>query len=238
MNVELIGILITAIISVIALLQSQKSNQTAENANSLAKQANDNTLKDYMPVIGILNIEGKKLDIDELCGNVFFDFDNIVDSDYYYENQYDEIPLIKLRIENIGNGMITGLSIQSILICKASKAFYEKCMDPNETLSLLVYKEMCNCQQTFVLCEGKNIELYFLFDDDSYYTDYNEEDDVFNIINNFLKQEVMIKLDLKLWSINESQYEQHSVWCNFVNGKAILNTFGDVTEIDKDKLKL
>lgn len=231
LNLELLGMVSTVVVSIIALILSWHSNKISKQANLSSEKANKNTVKDYMPILKIKEIIYEEQSIDKLCETVTFDFDNIVNDETYYELQYDSIPTIKLLIENIGDGLITNLKIMSILICKSNKTYYERCMDENEVLPVLVFYESCCCQQSFILSDSDSIYINLLFDDLSFYQ--NRE-----TIGDFLKGEVMILLNVGTRSINSTTYEQSSIWCNFVDGKAVLNSFDDVLEYNQDKLKL
>ena len=136
--VQVIGVISTIIISIIALFQSSKSKQIADFANGLSKEANIlslkaiwDTQKDYMPVIRLVDkFEIKKKNIFELSNEITFDFFNTINhvlssSDGDPCCLEDEFNCICIELENIGKGISTGISINGLDIILGDKNLYD-----------------------------------------------------------------------------------------------------------------
>ena len=186
--IQAIGVLLTIIISIIALFQANKSNQiskksydlsieanqTSKEANVLSFEANRDTQKEYMPVIRFAdNLQVKKKDVFELSNEITFDFIDIINDKIGYLC-LEKFKCISVTIENIGKGIVTAIAIDELMIERGNETF----KNHDEEIGV-VTDELCyfskKISKRFILNSGDKTEINFLVSDYEGLEDMDDE---------------------------------------------------------------
>lgn len=221
---------------------SKEANDIARKANVLSKCANNNaeealkdSKKDYMPLVRFVGgVDVVTKTIKELRNENTFDFDEIVlscidydDTDMSY-SESSELVCIEANIENCGTGIIKGMRINKFFIQEGNKISIK--IESQEELDNLCNIEK-ECEEWFVLKPEEKTKINFMISknlsDNMQYEDLYEAQ---NGINNFFNKydNIMIGMDLHIFSLNDTSYEQDFLIGTALNKVIVHNSFEDV----------
>ncbi len=238
-SVEFVGMVISSLIAIIALFLTIYANSIAKKANELTKCAVEESEKENFPLVKFVdNIEVANKDYDTLGNEIIFDLNSMIFDGNTMER--DEIPCIIATLENIGNGILTGIEIEKILICNRNKLTIDyRYEDFEENIDILFYEEYEEKNKIFqdmVLCKGEKVEINFFIDRPVKMKEIDELDYdlVKEQIEEFFERNryITIVMSINLLSINGSQYKQKSIIGSFRDRKCTFNSFS-CTEKDK-----
>jgi hypothetical protein len=236
--IQSIGVVASIIFSLIAFIQSLLSNKRvkiaqhmAEEANKLANTANeisqkalDDSSKNYIPLIEFTNdIKVIQKDIHTLRNEITFDFDNVL-----FDGESDEITCISAEIQNVGGGIVTGIKIKEFLIQEGNEVSID--IRSQEELDTLCYIQECECERKFILKALQRTNINFIVTDNVMERENSDLKWAEERINIFLNQynNFMISMSLEIQSINNSLYEENSLWGTYIGRKVSSNSFSDV----------
>lgn len=243
--VQVIGVISTIIISIIALFQSSKSKQIADLANGLSKEANVlslkaiwDTQKDYMPVIRLVDkFEIKEKNIFELSNEITFDFFNTISNKLGYLD-CDKFKCISVTIENVGKGIITGISIDKLRIEFGNEDFIKH----DEELGVWT-EPLCDlstkASKRFILTPSEKIEINLIISND-------EEEDAVDLEGKVLEyeennerkieeQDILVSMSFYIGSLNdnEEEYYEEELIGLYGNGKIKYSSFDRLSKVGK-----
>ena len=237
--IQSIGVFATIIFSLIALIQSLLSNkrvkvaqQMAEEANKLANTANEisqkalnDSSKNYIPLIKFINdIKVTRKDIHTLRSEITFDFDSVL-----FDGEIDdEFTCISAEIQNIGGGIVAGIKIKEFLIQEGNEVSID--LRSQEELDALCYIEECECERKFILEALEETTINFIVTNNIMERENSDLEWAEERINIFLEQynNFMISMSLEIQSINNSWYEQNSLWGTYIGRNVVSNSFSEV----------
>lgn len=213
---------------------SKCSNNIAEVANRTAEEALNDSQKDYMPLVKLVDeikCEGKN--VEELCSEITFDSDGGIECNEYGEICFeeDEYLPICLTIKNIGKGIIKKMAVKSFLMCVENKESFEKKLDEEFDVETIFYEPDLNCEQEFTLCDNEKVDINILLPEEKCQVDIDQLDETIE------KNDILIIMELELFSTNKSSYCQKSLWCTFKNGTAKLSSFDDIVPTSYEEFK-
>lgn len=238
--IQSIGVFATIIFSLIAFIQSllsnkrvkiaqrmaEEANKLANTANEISKKALNDSSKNYIPLVKFINdIKVTRKDIHTLRSEITFDFDDVL-----FDGEIDdEFTCISAEIQNIGGGIVAGIKIKEFLIQEGNEVSID--IRSQEELDTLCYIEECECEKKFILEALERININFIVTNNI--MERENTDDLGwaeDRINIFLKQynNFMISMSLEIQSINNSWYEQNSLWGTYIDRKVVSNSFGEV----------
>lgn len=131
--VEIVIAAVAIIVSVIGLIQSRKANKLSNGANELSSKANNiaehalrDSQKECMPLIRFVGkVDFGLKSIDKLRNENTFDFYKklirIEKRDGFFYDVDDEFPCVTAEIENCGNGIIKGITLNRLWIKEGNK---------------------------------------------------------------------------------------------------------------------
>ena len=248
--IQAIGVILTTIISIIALFQANKSNQISKKSNQISKRANDlsieanqiskeanqtskeanvlsfeanrDTQKEYMPVIRFAdNLQVKKKDVFELSNEITFDFIDIINDKIGYLC-LEKFKCISVTIENIGKGIVTAIAIDELMIERGNETF----KNHDEEIGV-VTDELCyflkKISKRFILNSGDKTEINFLVSD---YEDLEDMDD--EPYNEIEKQsnDIMLTMSFSIGSLNaEEEYYENNLMAVYGKGRLKYSSF-------------
>jgi len=235
-SIEFWSMIISSLIAIIALVQSahanwfsKKANRTAEEANVLSQRAMEESEKEFFPIVKIVDeISVLEKDYVTLCNEVSFDFINDLIN---YDEHYDEkITCICFSLKNIGNGLLTGIAMEGILIQEGNLWTLDGRFQGDKDV-LCIFDE-CNIEQETTLCPGETLKVNLLIDNSDYEKEeYQERIKKFFDNNN----NITVGIKLRLTSINKSSYKQDWLFGVFLNKNICLNSFGNAEKIKNVK---
>lgn len=246
-SIEFLGVAVSSLIAIIALFyskcanqisekalqSSEKANKLSEKANELSKEAMEESEKENFPLVKFVgNIQTKNKDYDILGNEVTFDLNSVIFDTETIES--DKIPCISVTLENIGNGILTGIEIEKIFICNKNRLMIDYrnsyfLDEENTTLFSEEYEKENKQFQDFVLCKGEKIEINLFIARTEKMKDWEELD--FNLageeIEEFFEENrnITVAMYINLLSINKSRYKQEWITGNFYDGKCMFNSF-------------
>lgn len=248
-HIEMICVVIGVLVSIVALIQSRKSNNLSARANALSEEANvlseeakelskeanelsqealADSQKDYLPIIIFQDtIKVVKKDFTTLCNGITFDFDeNLLSGE-----EYGEYVCVCAKIRNIGEGFLTGIRIKEILIKSGNQITNDNKYPFSDENDQLLYKNNCNLWQFFVLSKEDNeIEIYFMLTDAvKEYKEFESREEAEQYIIDFFEESnITICLSLQLSSVNNSKYTQDFLASTYLNKKVVRNSFNEL----------
>lgn len=199
--------------------------------------------KDYMPMIKLVgNIEVQSKAAQELRNEVTFDFDDVLidsdedemefdleelleglDVDKYIDN---EKVCVTIEIKNCGNGTINGINIkQFIILASDSVSIYS-----DEEKDYLCFVDK-SCKRGITLLPQESKKVNFIITkrvkENEMYESYNDKE---KQIKEFFEiyDDVMVAMDLKIDSLNNTSYNQKGLWGTYHNGEISNSTTSSI----------
>lgn len=223
LSLEQIGLIISIIISVVAILQSRKAYNLSQMAQKIDLLNLKNAINDNVSIIKCVGeIKCEYKDVYTLFSQVTFDFDDFIEC--RNDDEFINYISLTVSIQNIGRGIINRIDIISIGICTGNKTFYDKSMNSRDVKSLVYYDT--ETSQKLVLGEMEKTDINLLFPFKGFLPLTNNDDDDDNSyekVNKYLRSnDILVIINLNIYSTNNSSYEQKTLWCNYVEGEAVL----------------
>jgi hypothetical protein len=232
MNINLTEI-IQCVIAILAFLVSLWSLKQSKDAEVTSQRALKDSLKDYMPLIRFSgNFDIKRKSIETLRNELTFDFYNVVtrrftDDGKNFLEESDKLYCIEAEIENCGKGIVSGISINNFFMQEGNPiAMKKESQDELECFCKINNK----CSSWFSLLPEEKIKVNFaILDCNKINTDDDIEEQI-NKLETFVNgyNNIVIGMNMKIDSINETKYSQDYLIGTFLNKKVTLNSFVDV----------
>lgn len=221
---------------------ADEANKIAKDANAIAIDALKDSQKDYIPLVRFVDqFDITSKTIKTLRNENTFDFDKIVLKKVDFNNteysEDDELVCVTATIENCGKGIIRGITINSLLIKEGNKvAIDNNSQEELDTLCFINNEE--HCTECFVLLPEKKTTVNFMISNNV--LDRMNENELIRADTRMKKfkqdhDNVIIALDLKLDSINDTCYKQDFLVGTFLAGNAVHNSFTNADIIPKKK---
>lgn len=239
-TIEFWSILISAVLSVVALVQSalaskdsKRANEISEEAKKVSEEANlisrndlaESEKENYAIIKFASGISLEKKDFETLCNETTLDFDKAFFDSELFNGDLAEAPCICTEVENIGKGLVTSITVENICICSGNMVTIQWEYEGDNPS--LYYRDACNVVREVVLEPGDKTVLNILLSELND-ADENNWDCIYDAINTFMElhDNIMISMHLKMTSLNRSCYEQ-DVTGVFLRKKLQSNVFAD-----------
>lgn len=233
--IQTIGVISTMVISIIALLQSNKSNKISKKANNLSKEANAlsdeanktskeanalsfevyrDTQKEYMPIITFAkNIEVKEKSILELTNEITFDFFNTIEQVLDNKDDFDvyeKFKCICVTIENIGKGFVTGMSIEDLKIIFGNEILIFNDLENDLDIKPVCYLKK-KAERLFILKPDNTTEINLLVSKD--FAKPEDMEGMISLLDSEIDKkaieelDIMMSMSIDIGSLNKNRAE-------------------------------